>query len=135
MRLLIDTQIFIWTVLDSYKLGPKAREIMLDADEVSVSAASIWEISIKIKIGKISGDPGEFLEAVEASGFRELKISGKHAAKVHELPFHHRDPFDRLLIAQALAEPMNFLTADTVLAQYSELVITVPKGRKMAKST
>jgi len=135
MRLLIDTQIFIWTVLDSYKLGPKAREIMLDADEVSVSAASIWEISIKIKIGKISGDPGEFLEAVEASGFRELKISGKHAAKVHELPFHHRDPFDRLLIAQALAEPMNFLTADTVLEQYSELVITVPKGRKMAKST
>ena len=129
MRLLIDTQIFIWTVLDSDKLDPKARQIMLDADEVSVSAASIWEIAIKATIGKIGGRPSEFLEAIGASGFRELKISGKHAAKVHELPLHHRDPFDRLLIAQALTEPMKFLTTDTLLVQYSELVMTVPKGK------
>jgi PIN domain nuclease of toxin-antitoxin system len=134
MRLLIDTQVFIWTVLDSDKLGPKARQIMFDADEVSVSAASIWEIAIKTKIGKIEGDPSEFLEAIEASGFRELMISGKHAAKVHELPFHHRDPFDRLLIAQALTEPMKFLTTDTLLEQYSELVITVPKGKASSKN-
>ena len=71
---------------------------MLDADEVSVSAASIWEIAIKAKIGKIEGNPSEFLEAIVGSGFRELKISGKHAAKVQELPLHHRDPFDRLLM-------------------------------------
>lgn len=134
MRLLIDTQIFIWTVLDSDKLGPKSRQIMLDADEVSVSVASIWEIAIKAKIGKIEGHPSEFLEAVEASGFRELKISGKHAAKVHELPLYHRDPFDRLLIAQALTEPMIFLTTDTLLEQYSELVMTVPKDKALSLS-
>jgi len=99
---------------------------MLDADEVVVSAASIWEIAIKTRLGKLEGDPAEFVAAIGASGFQELKISIKHAAKVHELPLYHRDPFDRLLIAQALVEPMRLLTADSVLAQYSELVMTVP---------
>lgn len=126
MQLLIDTQIFIWAVMDSPRLGQKARYVMLDADEVVVSAASIWEIAIKIKLGKLEGDPAEFVEAIGASGFQELTISVKHAAKVHELPLYHRDPFDRLLIAQALVEPMRLLTADSVLAQYSELVMTVP---------
>lgn len=129
MRLLIDTQIFIQTVLDSNKLLLKARQIMLDADEVFVSAASIWEIAIKTKIGKIEGNPYEFMEAIKESGFRELIISAKHAAKVHELPLYHRDPFDRLLIAQTLTEPMRFLTADSILKQYSELVIMVPRGK------
>ena len=129
MRLLIDTQIFIWAVLDSDKLGLKARQIMLGAGEVFVSAASIREIAIKAKIGKLEGDPDEFVEAIEESGFRELMISAKHAAKVHELPLYHHDPFDRLLIAQALIEPMRFLTADSVLEQYSELVMMVPKGK------
>jgi len=67
MRLLIDTQIFIWAVLDSDKLGRKARQIMLDAGEVFVSAASIWEIAIKAKIGKLEGDPNEFVEAIPLS--------------------------------------------------------------------
>jgi len=125
MRLLIDTQIFIWAVMDSPKLSRKARYAMLDADEVVVSAVSIWEIAIKTRLGKLEGDPAEFVAAIGASGFEELKISVKHAAKVHELPLYHRGPFDRLLIAQGLVEPMRFLTADSVLAQYSELVITV----------
>jgi len=129
MRLLIDTQIFIWVLLDSDKLGAKARQVMLAAAEVFVSAASIWEIAIKAKIGKLEGDPDEFAEAIEQSGFRELMISARHAAKVHELPLYHRDPFDRLLIAQALTEPMRFLTADSMLEQYSELVMMVPRGK------
>ncbi len=129
MRLLIDTQVFIWTVLDSDNLSLKARQIMLGANEVFVSAASIWEIAIKAKIGKLEGDPDEFVEAIEESGFRELMISSRHAAKVHELPLYHRDPFDRLLIAQALIEPMQFLTADSMLEQYSELVMMVPKKK------
>ena len=129
MRLLIDTQIFIWVVLDSDKLGAKARQVMLAADEVFVSAASIWEIAIKAKIGKLEGDPDEFVEAIEESGCRELMISARHAAKVHELPLYHRDPFDRLLIAQALTEPIRFLTADSMLEQYSELVMMVPRGK------
>jgi len=129
MRLLIDTQIFIWAVMDSPRLGRKARYAMLDADEVVVSAASIWEIAIKTKLGKLEGDPVEFVAAMGASGFQELKISAKHAAKVHELPLYHRDPFDRMLIAQALVEPMRLLTADSVLAQYSELVMAVPSRK------
>jgi len=131
MRLLIDTQIFIWTVLDSDSLSLKARQIMLGASEIFVSAASIWEIAIKARIGKLEGNPDEFVEAIEESGFRELMISSRHAAKVHELPLYHRDPFDRLLIAQALTEPMKFLTADSMLEQYSELVMMVP-GKKTA---
>ena len=131
MRLLIYTQIFIWTVLDSDSLSLKARQIMLGASEIFVSAASIWEIAIKARIGKLEGNPDEFVEAIEESGFRELMISSRHAAKVHELPLYHRDPFDRLLIAQALTEPMKFLTADSMLEQYSELVMMVP-GKKTA---
>ena len=129
MRLLIDTQIFIWTVLDSDRLSPKARQIMLGASEIFVSAASIWEIAIKVRIGKLEGNPDEFVEGIYESGFRELMISSKHAAKVHELPLYHRDPFDRLLIAQALTEPMKFLTADSMLKQYSELVIMAPRKK------
>jgi len=125
MRFLIDTQIFVWSVMDSEKLSPRAREIILDADAVFVSAASIWEIAIKEKIGKLEGDPREFVEAIDGSGFRELAISAHHAEKLHELPLYHRGPFDRMLIAQALSEPLHLLTADRVPAQYSELVMTV----------
>ncbi len=125
MRLLIDTQIFIWTVIDSDRLRSKARQIMLDAAQIFVSAASIWEIAIKSQLGKLEGDPKEFVAAIEQSGFHELVVSAKHAAMVHELPLHHRDPFDRLLIAQSLCEPLRLLTADKNLSQYSELVMTV----------
>ena len=125
MRLLIDTQIFIWAVMDSPKLGLKAREIILSADEVIVSAASIWEIAIKTKIGKLEGDPAEFVEAIATSGFRELKISGVHSAKVHELPLHHRDPFDRILIAQALEENLTILTHDHAFVSYDVPIMKV----------
>ncbi len=125
MRLLIDTQIFIWAVIDSDRLSEQARAIMLDAAEVFVSAASIWEIAIKAKLGKLKGDPRAFAAAIVESGFHELAISARHACVVHELPLYHRDPFDRLLVAQALSEPFRLLTADKQLAQYSELIMTV----------
>lgn len=128
MRILIDTQIFIWSVLDSDLLCSKARRIMLDADKIYVSAASIWEIAIKTTIGKMQGDPHAFEIAIRESGFQELDITTRHAAYVHNLPLLHRDPFDRLLIAQAISEPMRFLTADSILEKYSEMVMTVPKG-------
>jgi len=124
MQLLIDTHIFIWAVMDNEKLGSRARRIILDATKVFVSAISVWEIAIKVKIGKLEGDPNEFADAIAKSGFRELPISAHHAARVHELPLCHRDPFDRVLIAQALSESLRFLTADGMLSQYSELVIT-----------
>jgi PIN domain nuclease of toxin-antitoxin system len=125
MRLLIDTQIFIWVVIDSKNLGSQTRQILLDAAEVFVSAASVWEIAIKVRLGKLEGDPYAFTEAISQSGFQELPISARHAARVYELPLYHRDPFDRLLIAQALSEPLRLLTADSVLCKYSELVTMV----------
>jgi len=125
MRLLIDTQIFIWAALDSEKLNVKARRVITDATEVFVSSASIWEIAIKAKLGKLAGDTNEFAEAISQSGFREIAITVRHAAKTYDLPSYHRDPFDRLLIAQAICEPLKLLTADKMLARYSELVITV----------
>ncbi len=129
MRLLIDTQIFIWAVIDSKSLSSQARQVLLDADEVFVSAASIWEIAIKVRLGKLGGDPSTFTAAISQSGFNELPISARHAARVSALPLYHRDPFDRLLIAQALSEPLRFLTADSILCQYSELVMKIPVNK------
>jgi len=129
MRLLIDTQIFIWAVMESENLSAQTRQIMLDATEVFVSAASIWEIAIKARLGRLEGDPSEFVAAIDQSGFRELVISARHAAMVHQLPLHHRDPFDRMLVAQALSEPLRLLTSDRMLSQYSELVMTVQSPR------
>jgi PIN domain nuclease of toxin-antitoxin system len=125
MRLLIDTQIFIWSVIDSERLTRDARKIMLDAETIFVSAASIWEIAIKTKIGKLEGNPIEFVSAISKSGFSDLPILAIHAAEVYKLPLHHRDPFDRMLIAQALSEKIPILTSDRMLSQYSELVISV----------
>jgi PIN domain nuclease of toxin-antitoxin system len=129
MRLLIDTQIFIWAVMESENLSIQAREIILNASNVFVSAASIWEIAIKARLGRLEGDPKEFVTSIEQSGFRELPISARHAALVHDLPLYHRDPFDRLLVAQALSEPLRLLTADRTLGQYSDLVITTQRSR------
>lgn len=126
MRVLIDTQIFIWVVTDSKKLTRQTRQLLLGADEAFVSAASVWEIAIKVRLGRLEGNAIQFAAAISQSGFRELTITARHAAKVSELPLYHRDPFDRLLIAQAISEPLRLLSADTVLRQYSELVMTVP---------
>ena len=125
MRILIDTQIFIWAVIDSEKLDAQARRIMLEATEVFVSSASIWGIAIKTRLGKLEGNPNEFAQAIVQSGFREIAVTARHAAKVYDLPPYHRDPFDRLLIAQAISEPLRLMTADKALARYSELVMTV----------
>ena len=125
MRLLLYTHIFLWAVTDSRKLKAAARQQMLAADEVYVSAASIWEIAIKSRLGKIAGDAGQLAQAIEDSGFIELPVSARHAARVAQLPLHHHDPFDRLLVAQSLSEPRFLLTADGTLAQYGEFVKVV----------
>ncbi len=125
MRLLLDTQIFIWIIQDSPRLSKAARTLISDASEVHVSAASIWEIAIKAGLGKIQADPKRVAEAIEQSGFSELPITAQHAAGVQQLPDHHRDPFDRLLVAQALAEPLRLVSSDSQLAKYTDLVILV----------
>lgn len=125
MKLLLDTQIYLWILNDSPRLSQRAREIILAADQVLVSAATIWEAAIKIALGKLRVDPALLVAEIARSGFIELPILARHAAAVSALPMHHKDPFDRLLIAQALTEPARLLTADSVLQSYSELVETV----------
>ena len=125
MRLLLDTHVFLWAVAGSSSLKPAIRRLIESADQVYVSAASIWEVAIKSRLGKIDADPEALVDAIAGSGFIELPVTAAHAAGVAALPPLHNDPFDRILLAQALAEPLRLLTADTALARYSDVVMTV----------
>lgn len=122
MRLLLDTHVFIWCIRNDSKLTKAVRSKILSADEVYVSSASIWEAAIKIKLKKLNADIELMMEVITESGFSELPITARHAAAVLKLPDIHRDPFDRILIAQAISEPLTFLTADQMLKNYSDLV-------------
>ena len=121
MRVLLDTQLLLWALGSPSKLSKKARQ-RIDSSEVFASAVSIWEISIKCALGKLEADVAEVLAAIEPAGFNHLTIIGEHAAKVVELPPIHKDPFDRLLVAQAWVEPMILLTDDDVLGGYGDFV-------------
>ena len=125
MRLLLDTHIFYWSFYDPGRLPKKAVSTIMRADEVFVSSASICEMAIKVRLGKMKGDPHDLAEHIEDARFQELPVWSRHAALVATLPAHHADPFDRLLIAQAISEPLHLLTTDPQLKQYSELVIQV----------
>lgn len=122
MRILLDTHVYLWWLQDHPKLSKAARDRIVAASEVYVSSASIWEAAIKAGIGKLHADVKQLVIEIENSGFLELPISARHAAAVALLPDIHRDPFDRILVAQALCEPLRLLTADGKLSGYSELV-------------
>jgi PIN domain nuclease of toxin-antitoxin system len=123
MRLLLDTQIYLWWLADSRKLGKAARERIEAADEVYVSAASIVECEQKIAAGLLDADAEQLASGIRASGFLELPVRVRPAATAASLSrVEGADFFDRLLVAQAMAEPLRFLTANGVLKQYSELV-------------
>jgi len=125
MVLLLDTHILLWA-LDAPQRLPADLVAQIESPETVVyfSAASIWEIAIKTALGKIDFrySPREIAQAAKDTGFAELAVSAAHAASITQLPPYHRDPFDRLLIAQALSLPAQFVTVDAVLPQYSELV-------------
>jgi PIN domain nuclease of toxin-antitoxin system len=122
VRLLLDTHVFIWSVTASRQLKAATREYLAAAQAVYVSSASIWEIAIKSRLGKIDADAQLFAAAIDDSGFQPLPVTVGHAAAVARLPLHHTDPFDRLLLAQAFAEPLRFVTADRTLAMYGGAV-------------
>jgi PIN domain nuclease of toxin-antitoxin system len=124
VRVLLDTHLLLWTLSQPSKLSPATRKKIVAA-EVYVSAASIWEISIKSAVGKLAADPHEILAGIEPAGFSLLSITGEHAAKVVELPSLHKDPFDRMLVAQASVEPMLLLTNDETLRGYGSFVNVV----------
>lgn len=128
MRLLLDTQIVLWALTGSARLGKVAQDMICDpANEIYVSTATLWEIAIKHALGR--GDmPVSGVRAAELcslSGYRELPVSWRHAAHVESLPPLHGDPFDRMLVAQANAEPMRLLSRDAMVARYGEMVIPV----------
>jgi PIN domain nuclease of toxin-antitoxin system len=121
VRILLDTHLLLWALADPARLPSTARRL-IDQSEVFVSAASIWEISIKAALGKLTADPREVVASLGPAGFLPLAITEEHAARVAGLPPIHRDPFDRLLVVQAIVEPMRLLTTDTVLSAYGDLV-------------
>lgn len=128
MNLLLDTHVALWAITDSPKLAQKARELIESPkSSIWVSAASIWEIAIKHGLGR--GDmPISGVQAhryFQDSGYRLLSIEPEHAAAIDTLPAHHADPFDRILVAQALIEPMRLITHDPMLARYGDTVIEV----------
>jgi len=122
LRLLLDTHAFLWWVSDSRELSRKSRSAIGGGrHECFVSLASLWEIAIKVSLGtlKVDGSLERLLpEQMAVNHFQPLAIDLKHAARVATLPFHHRDPLDRLLVAQALEEGLAVVTADAVFAKY-----------------
>ncbi len=122
MRMLLDTHIFLWWIKGDAKLSKTVRSRILHASEIYISSASIWELVIKIKLKKLNADINQIVESIGESGFLELPITSSHAVAVSTLPDIHRDPFDRLLIAQAISEPLILLTADVTLKDYSDLI-------------
>lgn len=122
MHILLDTHIFLWWLKDDGQLSQKARLLITDADAVFLSSVSIWEAAIKMQLGKLNVEIDALVNAIESEGFSELPFTTKHAAQVSRLPPHHRDPFDRALVAQAICEPLRLITSDLALKSYSELV-------------
>lgn len=128
MNLLLDTHVALWAITDSPKLPKKARE-MIESSKSSVwiSAATVWEIAIKHSLGR--GDmpvsSQDALRYFRESGYRFLPVEPEHAVAVEDLPVHHADPFDRILVAQALVEPMRLITHDPMVARYNDTIIEI----------
>ncbi len=125
MKLLLDTHILLWVMRDADELSAAARSMIERADEVHVSSVSLWEVAIKSALGKLPLSPVRLEAAVTQAGFLQLPVTWAHALAVHGLPRLHADPFDRMLVAQAVSEPMHLITHDAALGGYSPLVTVV----------
>ena len=125
MRLLVDTHLLLWATAKSRRLPKEARRLLEDpAHDVFYSVASLWEITIKAALRRpdFKVDVALLRPALAEMGFAELPVCGAHAERLASLPPLHRDPFDRMLVAQSLAEPLVLLTNDAALAGYGEVV-------------
>jgi PIN domain nuclease of toxin-antitoxin system len=128
VRLLLDTHALLWWLADDAALGAKARGLIADpANDVLVSVASLWEIVVKARVGKLDAHIGAVCAAAQAEGFVTLDIRPAHLAALAALPAHHRDPFDHLLLAQAQAEGLAFVSADQHAPLYP--VALIPAGK------
>jgi len=122
LRILLDTHIVLWLLAGSKRIKSVENIILNENNEIYVSTASWWELAIKINIKKFDGDLKVIRKASSDSGFIELPITGEHAEALLKLPPVHKDPFDRILVAQAITEPMKLMTADNKLESYSDLI-------------
>jgi PIN domain nuclease of toxin-antitoxin system len=122
MKVLVDTHPFLWALLHDHRLTPKAKQILRsDEQELVFSLVSLWEIAIKIKTGKLNtiGSSVTYIrDEMDAYGMQLLPIRYEHILQLESLPHHHSDPFDRLLIAQALTESLPILSGDRAFANY-----------------
>ncbi|MBP6339195.1 MAG: type II toxin-antitoxin system VapC family toxin [Vitreoscilla sp.] len=128
MNILLDTHVALWAITDSPKLPKKAREMIASPrSTVWISAATVWEIAIKHSLGRgeMPVSSQDALRYFRESGYRFLPIEPEHAIAIEDLPAHHADPFDRILVAQALVEPMRLITHDRVVALYSDTIIEI----------
>jgi len=124
VKLLLDSNVFIWMVVRPQELSAATRQELLDpTNDRFVSTASLWEITIKLSLGKLTL-PGKLDVAVDGMAARTLPIAMTHVARVQHLPFHHRDPFDRMLVAQAMEEGLTIVTRDRHIAAYNVPVMT-----------
>ena len=120
MNLLLDTHIVIWTLGGFDRLSETTVKLIESPNnQVFVSSVSLWEIVTKVQIGKLT-IPGGFLDSIRSQGFEILDFSERHAIQILKLPLHHRDPFDRALLAQASHEKFKFVTVDSALEQYRD---------------
>ena len=121
MKLLLDTHLLLWAAGDSHRLSVAARALLDDPEnEPYFSAASLWETAIKYSLGRddFEVDPGVLRRGLLDSGYTELAVTSAHAVTITQLPPLHKDPFDRILVAQSLAEGITLLTSDALVAQY-----------------
>lgn len=128
MRLLLDTHLLLWAAGQPERLSKKAQGLLLDtANHLVFSSASLWEIAIKCDLGRknFTVDPRRLWQRLLANGYVELPVSGEHAVTTNTLPRHHKDPFDRILIAQARVETLTLLTSDALLGEYGKPVVLV----------
>ena len=117
MRVLLDTQVWLWWVLDDPQLGDEAREIVASGTPV-LSAVVFWEIAVKRAIGKLDVDPLALMAIADRQAVARIPVTEAHVRALVPLPLHHRDPFDRMLVAQAAAEALPLATADAQMGLY-----------------
>jgi PIN domain nuclease of toxin-antitoxin system len=122
MNVLLDTQLYLWYLAESKALTKERRKAIGKANQVYVSAVSLWEAVIKIGLGRLHADPQGLKDGIAGSGFLELPMQTVHTITLAQLPLHHRDPFDRMLVAQAMTEGLELLTTDAQLSTYSHFV-------------
>jgi len=120
VRLLLDTHALLWWLSGDAQLGQRASDLIEDpTHDVLISMVSLWEIQVKVRVGKLAADLQEILQEIKAQSFQLLPINPEHLIRLSTLPAHHKDPFDHLLIAQAIVEELTFVSEDRHTPKYS----------------